>query len=586
MKFICQSCARGFEFGAPKGMQLPCPACGGMLVDEETAAGAPAPAAPSMPAAGAFASAAAAEPAEDEISLDAAEAFMQQSEQGVAAAGSAVQLPPQPAMPQPAAPQPPPPQLPPEPAAPQQWATQPPSSEQLPAAAASADQLPAAAASSEQWPAAGQEGAWEEGAGAEGAMPLEGELGPDGLPLEEEYEEQSASPFILILGYVLFSVCFVGLLVMGYLLKLAYDERKEAGDPPKMRAKIISLTDQLSEQRKRATRMQKDLDGALAREKDYVERMASLGAKAGKVEDVEKRTAEEISRLEDELASSRNALSTAQAENKNLRELKDKVQIQAAKARGQLAAGEQVLRSVRLLKRPERWTEALGYLDSALRRAEGFKEALWLRGILLAKLRRGEEAVRDFDRLDEITRGEGAAGHVRALVAAGDVCRTQLADRERAAKYYTRAAEAAPDSPFAKLAEARSRVMASQPATGRRIADRAAREAEKKGADASQLRLLVAEIMAKGSDSRSETIEEVGKVLAVDPDNVEALDLRGDLLLAGKHPDKAVSDLSRAAILDPVDTKRLIVLGKALLDTEDAGRHAEAQTILERAAKA
>ncbi|MHC4502864.1 MAG: tetratricopeptide repeat protein, partial [Planctomycetota bacterium] len=34
------------------------------------------------------------------------------------------------------------------------------------------------------------------------------------------------------------------------------------------------------------------------------------------------------------------------------------------------------------------------------------------------------------------------------------------------------------------------------------------------------------------------------------------------------------------------DTKRLIVLGKALLDTEDAGRHAEAQTILERAAKA
>ncbi|MHC4201993.1 MAG: tetratricopeptide repeat protein, partial [Planctomycetota bacterium] len=250
------------------------------------------------------------------------------------------------------------------------------------------------------------------------------------------------------------------------------------------------------------------------------------------------------------------------------------------------AAGEQVLRSVRLLKRPERWTEALGYLDSALRRAEGFKEALWLRGILLAKLRRGEEAVRDFDRLDEITRGEGAAGHVRALVAAGDVCRTQLADRERAAKYYTRAAEAAPDSPFAKLAEARSRVMASQPATGRRIADRAAREAEKKGADASQLRLLVAEIMAKGSDSRSETIEEVGKVLAVDPDNVEALDLRGDLLLAGKHPDKAVSDLSRAAILDPVDTKRLIVLGKALLDTEDAGRHAEAQTILERAAKA
>ncbi len=230
-------------------------------------------------------------------------------------------------------------------------------------------------------------------------------------------------------------------------------------------------------------------------------------------------------------------------------------------ARGRMA---EVLtfRASELLARPSRWGEAVGFLDAALGYDDKLAKAYFLRGTLLSKLGKSEDAIKDFEKVDELARSEGALGHARALVAAGDVCRRQLEDRSRAVRYYRRAVEVAPGSPYGRLGEIRVHMLSGEIRSALGSADSATREMEPQGVDVSRIRLALAQILAELGE-RKRAIEEVGTVLLDAPVYVEALILRGRLFAEDKQYEAAIRDLARAIELAPADPGATRLLAEA-----------------------
>jgi tetratricopeptide (TPR) repeat protein len=399
---------------------------------------------------------------------------------------------------------------------------------------------------------------------------------------EDEEEDESASPFVLILGWVLFGVAVVGIGVMAYFLKVYHKQLKDAGDPVKMQAENTRLRKQLNEETQSVTDLT-DRRGELVAENDSLTVKATdLERELAKAKAAERASTGKVAGLEGQLEVSDRAASDLRQKVGELEEKGRSMQADGTQALSEVLAGRHTLRSIELLSRPARWGEALAQLNKAVRSGEDLKEARWLRGSLLVKLRQPDAALQDFKALDELARKENAAGHVKALVAAGGVCRTQLGDQARAREFYRSAAKAAASSPYGKLAQARLDVLDGRVSQARQALVREIAAAEASGEDYAPFCVLLAEILAGRTDSREEAIRLASKAIVADPLNARALDIRAGLLIKESQIEQAAADLMRAKEVDPFDGARLAKLGGVLADM---GRHEQAESILSEALK-
>jgi tetratricopeptide (TPR) repeat protein len=386
-------------------------------------------------------------------------------------------------------------------------------------------------------------------------------------PVEEIIEEEGegASGFVVILGWILFGLSFVGLCVMAYLFKVTYDRLASGELPPHAVREMRRLKLDLNQATNDVKRLDAEKGKADAERKAAVEEAEKLKADLAEEKEVKEKTLAAESRLEAEVKTMKKALGGGREELKELRARAETAGLDAARLGRRIASGAQAVRAAELLDRPALWGQALGFAEAATRMDDELASAHWVRGLLLARLRRPEDAIRAFDKVDELARAGGATGHARALVRAGDVCRKQLDDQRRAAEYYGRAAAAAPESPYGRAAAVRSAVIEGKVESASWKAKDAIKALKAGGADPTPVRLALAEILSRDARQRREAIAEATRAIAADPACVDALDLRGRLLLdEGRHHD-AAADLTRAAELDPKGAERLILLGKAHL---------------------
>jgi len=540
MKFICVNCRRDFDIGAPKGMQLPCPACGGMLVDEEAAAArpqagaAPAAASPAAPVlAGGVVPHAPAPAAADEISLDAAEAFARRSAES------------------------PPPA---EPAAEEPAGTEWPLTAQELLGGAEATGAPPAEEAPPQEQEQGQDAEWPQ----EAAAPAE-EPAAACAPPSAGVGEAAANPLVLIAGWVLFGMSVVGLGLMAYFLKDAHDQLKKGVIPREVQELHLRVQRERKEAIERAEALEKKKDELQEKSDKLDEQVRSATKRLQELDEAAKKSSEAVARLEAELTSTTKTLRERELELREARKKLEEEAANAARLARRVAASVHAFRAAELIDRPSHWAEALRLLEAAIKGDEELDEAYLVRGIVLARLRRCEDALADFEKADESARRAGALGHARALVLAGDSARTILGDKERASRYYKRAMAAAPGSPWGLLAEVSLARLQGQTESARQKAAEAIRSVEASGADATPLRLALAEILSSYASSRRAAIEELDKVIAACPACAEALDLRGRLLVEEGASEAAAHDLARAAELDPLDARRFVSLGKILL---------------------
>jgi len=573
MKFVCQSCGREFDIGAPKGMQLPCPACGGMMSDQESAGQAPAAVAPPPPAE----AEAPAAPSQEEFSLDAAEAFLksQSSAAPEAPAPSPAPVPPSPApssAPPPPAPAPAPAPIP---------APAPVAVSTEPAAEPSGYEEQAVEGDNQaNWPGESASAGAAPGPYAGGVTAALDAAVAEGYYDEEAMEEEGASPLVLILGWVLFGVAIVGIGVMAFFLKTYHVQLKEAGDPAKLKANNIQLNKQLVRETENSRALAERRDELVAENDKLTLQVTDLKGILAKAKAERQADLDKLAGLDSQLKVSEGAAKDLKEKLREIKERGRRAQADGTQALSQLLSGRHALRSIEFLERPARWGEALAQLNKAIRADDTSKEARWLRGALLVKLRRPKEAVEDFETLDEFIRKDNAAGHIRALVAAGDVCRTQLDDKGRARDFYRSAAKAGPDSPFGKLAQAQIELLGGHPEQARAILAREVKVVEKAGEDYAPFCVLLAEISAAGPDGRDEAIRLLTKAIVADPANARALDLRAGLLLKMGRIEQAAADLLRAKEIDPFGRKRLAILGDALADLR---RYEQAEIISRKA---
>jgi tetratricopeptide (TPR) repeat protein len=408
----------------------------------------------------------------------------------------------------------------------------------------------------------------------------------EGYPPEGEegwQQEAGASPFVLMLGWVLFGISLVGLLAMAYFLKTFYEKAKAGAGSTEVRAKMQSLESQLTEQANVLQENKNACDKANERA-DKLDAEVKTLREASAESEAKYQAADEANRqLEAVHKSDVKALREAKDEIDDLRDRVERAEVGEARGSGRLKGIEQALRAAEILDRPARWGEALGYLDVAIEADPDLDSALLLKGRILAGLGKSEEAVQAFDKVDGIARAAGGSGHARALVAAGDICRMRLKDEERALGFYRRAAEAAPGSAYGRLAEIRELVMAGGWVAALRKIENGIEAVEEAEADATPLRMAYAEALATDEEARDQAIDAVSKVIAADPVFVPALDLRAGLLAEDDQLRAAVGDLARAAELDPSNGERLVDLGRMLLDLD---RAEAAEPILSRAVKA
>jgi tetratricopeptide (TPR) repeat protein len=572
MKFICGTCSREFDIGAPKGMQLPCPACGGMLSDEETAAasggGAPA-AAPPKPNPAAFAGTGGLPPpgpppahapapaaAEEEFNMDAAEAF--------ASGGGA---PPPAPMP------PPPPPL------------------VGPNAVPYEEPADFGQAQEDQY-AAGPDGQYAVGPDGQPVGPDGRPLvGPDGQPLdmmmqpgEEMYADgpDEPIPFLVKLGWILFGISIPAMGALGALYKHSLDQIEVVRGEAAPKDEMAKLQITLNEERERANRIEKErVDLIAAADKLQV----GIKAAQTKLEESQAKLrtlSQTAGQSESRLKETRAALAASQAE---LREIRDKVEeemVARARLQAQATASVQAMRASELMLKPGMWADALKLLDAATAVDDQLDTAFLMRGVLLARLGKHEDALSDFDKVDALATERGAKGHPRALVAAGDICREKLGRRERALEYYRRATEAAPDSPYAVVASGRSLMLSGRNESARLLASESAAAAEKSGGDAIPIRELLMELLAAQPAFATAAMEEASRVLAADSTSVKALDTRGMMFMNTGKLEAAAADLCRAAELDPLNGERLLRLGRVQLALR---RPTAAQLVLQKAAK-
>lgn len=508
MKFICQSCSREFDFGAPRGMQLPCPACGGSLVDEETASGAP----------------------------------LEEDPQAVLNAPTLFGAPPMPEL------------------------------------------QPAPVAEGEYAP---EEGAFAEPAAEDNAS--YDNVALDGYA-EDEYSQEAESEAmgegvytaeggngLLFTGWILFAVMFSGLAVTVFMLVANREQMASAGG---LQRECDSAKRSLLKSDAAVKKLTERLDTNKESLNKFVKENTQLKKELGEITGSFKNTDSRSALLEKDLAASRKILTEKEAELAQLRNETELARTELATFTNTLTASLRAMRAVDSMARPGRLAVALGHLNSSIAASDTFAEAYWMRAKVFMKLHKGEEALRDFLRVDELTRKNTGLGHIRALIGAGDVCRRLLAKPARAIEFYDRAAKLAPDSPAAQLAEARSKALSRRTTKALNLASESLAVAQKGGEDAVGLRLVKVEMLALNETTRRTAIQEAEVLLADDPNNVEALDIRGRLLLEEDMAAYAIDDLQRAMKLDPLGVERLIPLGKALVDNE---RYSHAVEILKRA---
>jgi Tfp pilus assembly protein PilF len=405
----------------------------------------------------------------------------------------------------------------------------------------------------------------------------------EGYYEEGEPEEEGASPLVLILGWVLFGVAIVCIGAMAYFLRIYYVQLRDAGDPAKLKADNIRLWKQLEGERESARTVAERRDALVAENDGLTVQVTDLKRELAKGKAAAQASSGRLSGLEGQLKVSERAAADLKEKLREFEARSREAQADGTQALSQILACRQALRSIELLERPARWGEALAQLNKAIRSGEGLKEARWLRGALLVKLRRPKEALQDFEALDELARRDNAAGHVKALVAAGDVCRTQLDDRGRAKEYYRSAAKAAAASPYGKLAQARLDVLDGNAQQARRSLEQEVRAVEAAGEDYAPLCVLLAEILAASQDGRDEAVRQATKAVVADPANAPALDIRAGLLVKKGQLEQAAADLMRAKEINPFDNDRLVTLGSLLADLK---RHDQANAILGVALKA
>jgi len=172
---------------------------------------------------------------------------------------------------------------------------------------------------------------------------------------------------------------------------------------------------------------------------------------------------QDISKLRKELSAKKDELdklrSTAaeerRAQDARIEELQKEVQGFREGFAQRSEAAVLALEAAALLERRADLAEALQKVSSALRADPRFGPAHRLKGRVLAASGRPEEALAAFEEADKVAKAAGAAGDPEALVLAGEVCLTELADRNLAAEYFKSAAELGAGTPVGLAAESR-----------------------------------------------------------------------------------------------------------------------------------
>ncbi len=197
-----------------------------------------------------------------------------------------------------------------------------------------------------------------------------------------------------------------------------------------------------------------------------------------------------------------------------------------------------VLEAQALLERHSDLDGALSLVDAALKRDPTMLAAWRLKGrVLAASGLEAKPALEAFERTDKAARDAGGAGDAEALVLAGEVCLTDLGDRDRALGYYQRAAGLETESPFRLAADARASQLQNR-------TDRAVAKANELARAEPSLPLapLVAGEVILGQALRETAAAERGallekadlylaKALKLDPNSARGCLMRGRLLL-------------------------------------------------------
>jgi tetratricopeptide (TPR) repeat protein len=395
---------------------------------------------------------------------------------------------------------------------------------------------------------------------------------PDGgefaqeMPLNEAgqpYAAEESVPFLVKLGWILFGISIPAMGLMGVYLKSAMDQIREFETPKK---ELATTKKALQEERDRASRLEAQrtemLESTDKLKVSLKELETSSDELKGKLKTQEAAGANLAKQFED----TRKALGLAQSELRETKKTVESETLARARLQSVASATTKAMQAAELISQPARWADALRLLDSSIEAHADLDVARLMRGRLLARLGRANDALVDFDHVDASAKASGAAGHARALVAAGDVSRLVLGSKDRARQYYARAVEVAPGSPYAAVANCRSYVLAGRADSAVLLATDALKAAEAAGSDAAPIRAVLAELLAEQPGEEDRAIEVASHVLAEDSDNYDALTVRGRLFVKKKELAAAASDLGRACELDPTDPEKLVALGSILLD--------------------
>ena len=258
------------------------------------------------------------------------------------------------------------------------------------------------------------------------------------------------------------------------------------------------------------------------------------------LEDERDKLTAELDELRDELTRAKATSVGANKEYGSIKLERDRLEEQVGALKSRLddraEAARLTLEAARLLERRSDLAKALTKTDQALRADPNFLLAQRVRGQVLAASGFATQALVAFARTDEAARKAGGTGDAQSLALAGEVCLTDLADRDRALVFYKRAAASGKKTAFGLIAEARSLQL------GDDLAEAVAKAAEARRASPSlALAPLVmgeaayVRALAEAGDRRKSLLEEADKYLAdatrLDPGSARASLMRGKVLL-------------------------------------------------------
>lgn len=226
-------------------------------------------------------------------------------------------------------------------------------------------------------------------------------------------------------------------------------------------------------------------------------------------------------------------------------------------APGHAEAVSLTLRSVKLLERRADLEGALAMAAAAVGKDPALASAHRVKGRVLAALGRAAEALDAFEAASE-------AGDAESLVLAGEVCLTDLGDRDRAAGYYAKAAELETGAALGLVAEAR----ALQLKGDYKSAVVKSREAAKADPALALAPLVTGEIalelaLGKKGSTREKLLETadrvyLAKAVKLDPNSARACLMRGRALLERSKLRKAERGLGLARFETQGEAARLL----------------------------